>query len=140
MRTTCFICAIALLSVAGPAWSCEKDLVSTMKKTYVADRNKPVIREFEIRISRDELLKSPRWVPGNGDLALSPEEAFEVASKYIRQHFTRLEEIRLKDISLRGCAGEDGFRYYQMEFAQLPLFAVLFDGTVVVAKLKADIF
>ena len=123
---------ILVLAIALPidAIACEQNFRSRISNTTLAD-GEIIRREFELIVSVSDALRAPLWVPGETELAMSPEEAVEVLFEWLAENSKEVDEQSVVSIAYQGCLYEPGFRMYDIKIYPQGRFAVLFDGTVI---------
>jgi len=61
---------------------------------------------------------SPIWIPGKGEVPLSPERAFSIANKEFQNGFSKFDAFDLKDIQLERFHSKQNIWIYRISYVQ----------------------
>ena len=121
-----FVCTLG----SPMALSCDADFAVKLETTTIRDKQ-VIKRVFELRVPQDVLSQSTLWVPGTGPIPLSPAAAVAKAQEWIVDRGMDASTVKIKGMSLDGCPGEHGFRFYRLELDSYGEVAVPFKGSIV---------
>lgn len=140
MKTSKWIIAVLLFVVSGYTLACgdgEYPIISTT----LEDGTK-----IGLFISQEQVEKTKKWNPENGEPPLSVSAAYKAAIAYARKKYTRYDEVKLREVSISryGCSLVSDRWYYVFDltpiidgntvFIKGAWVAVLMDGTVIGAR------
>ena len=100
-------------------------------------------KEIGLFISLQQIKATQKWSPSSGEPPLSISKAYLIAKEWARNHFTRYDDARVKEITLREyrCSLVSNHWYYFFEinpviegnelYGSGNWLAVLMDGTTI---------
>jgi hypothetical protein len=131
-------CAVVALAMSGICMACGNSPVMSTRKSDDT--------RVGLFIPREVIEATSRWNPDQGEPPLSFAAAYLAMKEWARNHYTRYDDVGVRDISLRryGCSSVADRWYYVFDLAMVidgtelwgdtHWAAVLFDGTVIAPR------